>query len=111
MEILRFDIWMVDLGDGLGSEQRGRTPCVVIQNNIGNRHSNTTVVIPMTSRDSGFHKTHVLIENTLHKPSYVMCEQIRVVDKSRFIKKIGFIKENDKKRIESVAKVQLGMVY
>lgn len=108
-DIHRGDIWMVNLGNGEGSEQRGVKPCLVIQNNMGNRFSPTTVIIPITSKDKGFHKTHVLIENVLNLPSYVLCEQIRVIAKSRMSHRIAHLSKKHMDVIDAVTRMQLGM--
>lgn len=50
MEIQRGDIYYADLRPVIGSEQGGVRPVVVIQNNIGNRHSPTVIVASITSR-------------------------------------------------------------
>lgn len=60
----------------------GNRPWVVVQNNMGNIHSPTTIVVPMTSRKpKRFLPTHVLINwDVLKKPSIILCEQVRTVD-------------------------------
>lgn len=83
LNVRRGQIWNVDLGWGEGSEQRGLKPCLVVQNDVGNEHSSTTIVIPITSRKKGFDKTHIVLKDELPKKSYILCEQIRVVDKRR----------------------------
>ena len=82
----RGEIYYADLGDALGSEQGGIRPVLIIQNNTGNIHSNTTVIVPITSKTKPKLPTHVDIQ--LDEPSIIMCEQIRVIDKKRFREKI-----------------------
>ena len=93
MEIRRGDIFYADLGVGIGSEQEGIRPMVVIQNNIGNRHSPTIICAAITSKISKARlPTHVLIQAKtcgLREDSVIMLEQIRTINKTRILEKIG----------------------
>lgn len=82
LTIKRQGIYEVELGATKGSEQGGTRPCLIISNNKGNRYSPTVVGIPITSHKKDFDITHVTID-CLKKESYVLCEQIRNIDKSR----------------------------
>lgn len=83
----RGDIYYADLGEGIGSEQAGYRPVVIIQNNTGNRFSPTVIVASITSRTATKAKlpTHVYIDETsgLGQPSIVLLEQLRTIDKRR----------------------------
>ena len=46
----RGDIYYADLGEGIGSEQRGYRPVIIVSNDIGNKHSPTVIAVPLTSR-------------------------------------------------------------
>ncbi len=87
MSVHRGEVWLVNLGNGCGSEQRGVRPCVIVQNDIGNKQSPNTIICPLTSKNKGYSATHFEINN-LGIPSYILCEQIRVVSKKRLIKYI-----------------------
>lgn len=73
----RGDIYWVDFGTGEGNEYCGIRPAVIIQNNIGNKHSNTLIVAPLTAtmkkRDMA---THCIIDNNkfLNENSMVLLE-------------------------------------
>ena len=82
--ILRGDVILVDFGERVGSEQSGIRPAVVVQNNMGNKFSPVITVIPMTTVKSKFDKTHVSVEFN-NNTSYILCEQITTIDKSRVI--------------------------
>lgn len=86
--ILRGDIYLVDLGEGKGSEQNGVRPCLIVQNNVGNKHSTNTIVCPITSRTNGYTATHMRIDCLIHT-SYVLFEQVRVVSKERLLRKLA----------------------
>ena len=89
---LRGDMYYADLGRGVGSEQEGYRPVVIIQNNTGNRHSPTVIVAAISSKVGVKPKlpTHYFInaENGLDLPSIVLMEQLRTLDKRRLAKYI-----------------------
>lgn len=90
---LRGDMYYADLGRGVGSEQKGYRPVVIIQNNKGNKHSPTVIVAAISSKVGIKPKlpTHYFInaECGLERPSIVLMEQIRTLDKQRLTKYIG----------------------
>lgn len=93
--IKRGDIWLADFGSStIGSEQSGVRPVVIVQNDKGNAHAPTTLVCPLTSRNKKDLPTHVRIgtENGIAYPSVCICEQSRVIDKSRLLKYVRKIK-------------------
>ncbi len=87
---LRGDMYYADLGRGIGSEQEGYRPVVIIQNNKGNKHSPTVIVAAISSKVGVKPKlpTHYFIdvECGLERPSIVLMEQIRTLDKRRLTK-------------------------
>lgn len=100
--IKRGDIILCDLGAGKGSEQYGIRPCVVVQNDLGNRFSPTLIVAPTTSKLEKIKlPTHVKIEqcDSLDKNSVVLCEQLRTIDKVRISGICGKVSSEDLKRI------------
>lgn len=93
-----FDIFYADLSDVVKSEQGGKRPVIIIQNDIGNKYSPTVILLPITSEiKKGALSTHCMIhkskENGLCVDSMVLAEQIRVIDKSRLQGKIGSLKD------------------
>ena len=100
MDIRRYDIVQADLGQVVGSEQGGIRPVLIIQNDIGNIHSCTTIVIPLSSRLKSLRQpTHTLIKKSadtgLKTDSILLGEQIRVISNQRIIKKIGTVTDNN----------------
>lgn len=94
--ILKNDIVKVDLSGAIGSEQGKVRYAVVVQNNMGNTHSTTTIIIPLTHVIKGLHiPTHALIkkskENGLKVDSMLLGEQVRVISEKRIIEKVGRI--------------------
>jgi mRNA interferase MazF len=83
--IKRGDVYFADLHEPFGSEQGGRRPVLVIQNDVGNKHSPTIIVAPLTSQAKKFLPTHVpvTVEDGLKVDSTILLEQVRVLDKGR----------------------------
>ena len=114
MDIRRYDIIQVDLGEPIGSEQGGIRPAVVVQNNTGNTYSSTTIVLPLTKEIKKLYQpTHTLIrknyKNGLKYDSMVEGEQIRVVSHQRILRKCGRITdESEKKEIRRVYNASFG---
>jgi len=100
--IKRGDIYYADLNPVVGSEQGGTRPVLVIQNNVGNKHSPTVMIVPLTSSNKAYLPTHVRISRTggLVSDSTALCEQVRTIDKSRLDGHIGRI---DSDTLETVS--------
>lgn len=92
-EVLRGEIYLVKLDDEtFGSEQGKTRPCLIIQNDVGNKYSPTTIVALITSQ---FKSNHLPTHKNLYgcgliKPSVVEFEQIRTIDKRRLVHYIGY---------------------
>lgn len=109
----RGDIYLVDLGKHFGSEQGGCRPVLLIQNNVGNYYGPTLIVAPITSRynkkaNQPTHFALVGVEN-LTSPSMVLAEQILTIDKSRVIKYLGKVSEEQMQNIDKAIMVSLGL--
>ena len=103
MEIKRGDIFLADLGESIGSVQRGERPVLVVQNNKGNKYSPTVTVIPITTK---IHKskefpTHTILENIggLDEKSASMAEQITTIGREKLMRYIGSLPESFMKNV------------
>lgn len=105
--MLRGEVWTVDLGNTIGSEQNGFRPCVIVQNNIGNEKSVTTIILPITKQNKHYAATHVKVE--LKESSIVLGEQIRVVDKSRLKNYITTLTYKQMLQIDEKLKLTLSL--
>ena len=89
----RGEIYFADLDPHYGSEQGGKRPVIVIQNNTGNKFAPTVIVAAVTSKVSKKpnQPTHVLIEKNpaFSRPSVVLREQIFTIDKERIQRLLG----------------------
>lgn|SRR3989338_2330572 len=112
-EIKRGDIVLVDLDPSKGSEQGGKRPALIIQNDIGNELSPTTIVAPITTRIySRQFPTNVEIDRTnssIKEKSTILLNQIRSIDKSRIIKNFGKISEKKMKEVDEALMNSLGL--
>ncbi len=102
--ILRGDLFYADLSPVIGSEQGGVRPVVIIQNDIGNKFSPTTIVAAITSvKNKSSMPTHVNVGKDvggLPKDSVILLEQIRTIDKRRLREKIGRMTDSKMKEID-----------
>jgi mRNA interferase MazF len=111
--ILRGDVFFADLDPVVGSEQGGRRPVLVIQNNTGNRHSPTVIVAAITSRAKPYLPTHLPINGipSLKPKSVVLLEQLRTIDKSRLGNYVGSVTLTALRLIDASLAVSLGMKH
>jgi mRNA interferase MazF len=114
-KILRGDIFYADLTPGVGSEQNGYRPVLIISNNTGNRHSRTIIAAVITGRTAGKSKlpTHCRIkaQQRLGRDSYVLLEQIRTLDKARLREYIGTLGGDAMRTINKALAVSVGLKY
>jgi mRNA interferase MazF len=111
MQSKRGELYYATLDPVIGSEQGGKRPVLILQNDIGNKHSPTVVVAAITSRlGKAKLPTHVnLSSEKLSKDSIVLLEQIRTIDKSRLVEYIGEVTIDEMERIEHALLVSIGM--
>jgi mRNA interferase MazF len=115
MDVHRGDIVYVDLGEGdetRGSEIYKKRPAVVIQNDIGNEESATTIIAPATSGHTGYpFQVNVAAESSdFEQDSVVMLDQIRTVDiEARVLEVLGSLDEQTMTHIDRAIQVSLGL--
>ncbi len=111
VQIKRGDIFYADLSPIVGSEQGGIRPVLIIQNDMGNRHSPTVICAAITSKmNKAKLPTHVEVEAKryqLVKNSVVLLEQIRTIDKQRLKDFICHVDQNLMDEIEKALKISL----
>ncbi len=111
--IRRGDIFYANLNPVLGSEQGGLRPVLIIQNDIGNMYSPTTIIAAITSRIKRAKlPTHIAIAASryqLEKDSVILLEQLRTIDKQRLKEKIAHLDENTMEKVEGALQISLGL--
>lgn len=111
MRIYKGDIYYADLSPVIGSEQGGLRPVLVIQNDIGNYYSETTIVAAITSRrGKKMLPTHVpLTSYGLEQNSVVLLEQVRTIDRRRIREYIDHLPIADMMRVDCAVAISLGL--
>ncbi len=99
MKILRYEVYLVRLNPTVGSEIQKTRPCIIISPNEMNILK-TVIIAPLTSK--GFDFVFRPKINFQGKEGLVLLDQIRTVDKSRLVKKIGVIEEEKAKEIADI---------
>ena len=110
--ISRGDIYYSYLGENFGHEQGGVRPVLIIQNNLGNLHSPTVIVAPITSRIKNTTlPTHVYISERakLDKNSVILLEQIRTIDKSRLKEYLCRLQSDEMESVNKAISISLGV--
>ena len=99
----RGDIYYADLRPVIGSEQGGIRPVLIIQNDVGNRHSPTVICAAITSRlNKANLPTHILLDTNeceIVKDSVILLEQLRTIDKKRLKDKVCHLDEDIMKKV------------
>ena len=109
--IRRGDIYYADLSPVVGSEQGGIRPVLVIQNNVGNRHSPTVICAAITSKMNKA-KLHTHIESStrdykIGKNSVILLEQIRTIDKQRLKEYVCHIDGGMMRKVDQAIRISL----
>jgi mRNA interferase MazF len=107
----RGEIWLVNWNPARGSEQAGKRPALVIQNDIGNDHASTTIVAAL-STTIRIYPMNVLIEppqGGLTKPSIIKTGQILTVSKDRLEKKLGLIEHKKMVEVDRALRLSLAL--
>ena len=113
MQIRRGDIFYADLSPVVGSEQGGIRPVLIIQNDIGNKHSPTVICAAITSKmNKAKLPTHVEIDARkcqIVKNSVILLEQVRTIDKQRLKEKICHIDDELQQRVNDALLISLAL--
>lgn len=112
-KVKRGDVFFADLDPVLGSEQGGVRPVLVVQNDVGNQHSPTTIVAAITGQMCKAKlPTHVDLagrENGLSKNSVVLVEQVRTIDKQRLKERICSLDRLLMEQVDQALQISLGL--
>ena len=113
MSVKRGEIYYADLSPVVGSEQGGIRPVLIVQNDVGNRHSPTVIAAAITSqRDKSRLPTHIEVSADtcgLSKDSVVLLEQIRTIDKKRLKDRIGELDNTSMNRVNTALSISFGL--
>ena len=111
-QIKKGQIYWADLSPVIGSEQGGLRPVLIIQNDVGNKYSPTTIIAIITTRNTKAKLPTQYWLNTscgLPQKSMIECEQIRTIDKKRLKDYIGEISQYDQMIIDQKIRISLAV--
>ena len=105
--IVKGAIFYADLDPIIGSEQKGIRPVVIIQNELGNKHSPTVLVAPISTKKDKILPTHILVKqfDKIRHDSIVLLEQIRVLDKIRLKGYLGLLDKETMEQVNEAIKI------
>ncbi len=113
MSVKRGEIYYADLSPVVGSEQGGIRPVLIVQNDIGNKHSPTVIAAAITSKkEKSALPTHISVQAAscgLAKDSVVLLEQVRTLDKRRLKERMGELDESAMAQVNSALSTSLGL--
>jgi len=98
--VKRFDVFLVALDPTIGAEIKKSRPCLVVSPNEMNRHIRTIIVAPMTTRGAPY-PTRVSTKFK-GKQGQIVLDQLRTVDKTRLVRKLGTITRPTQEQVLSV---------
>ena len=112
-EVKRGEVFYADLSPVVGSEQGGVRPVLIVQNDVGNRHSPTVIAAAITSKqDKTNPPTHIGIKagtGGLTRDSVVLLEQVRTLDKRRLRERAGQIDPDVQRRVDEALEISFGL--
>jgi mRNA interferase MazF len=107
----RGEIWWVNLDATIGSETGKRRPCLILQNDLGNKSSTTTIVAPLMPGRKSFPfvvNIDPSIQNGLDSERNINLSQLRVVSFQRISKQLGVLENTYWAEIEKAVNIELG---
>jgi len=100
MEITQYRVYLINLDPTLGHEIQKTRPCLVISPNEMNRHLQTVMIAPMTTKSHDY-PTRVPL-TFAHKRGWIVLDQIRTVDRRRLVKDLGRIESRTVSKVKAV---------
>lgn len=115
--VKRGEVYLCDFWVPLGCEQGGKRPAIIVQNDIGNHYSPTTIVVPCTTALKHYQPTHISIEqadtkfyySNLQENNTVLAEQITTIDKSRLLQFFGEMSDEFMDKLQDSIDISLGL--
>ena len=113
MSVRRGEIYYADLSPVVGSEQGGVRPVLIVQNDVGNRHSPTVIAAAITSqKEKAKLPTHIELSVEgcgLARDSVVLLEQIRTIDKKRLKERMGELDNGSMDKVDTALSISFGL--
>ena len=110
MTVVRGEVYTCDLSMGVGSEQGGYRPVVIVSSDMGNKRSPNVIVVPLSTTKKQVLGTHVMLSaGELIEGTRALCEGVRAISKGRLEHYVCKLSEDEMNGIESSMKFALGM--
>ena len=110
----RGEIYLVNFDPTIGAEIKKIRPAVIIQNDVSNQYSPITIIAAITSRiNEPPYPTEVILDKEqsgLHKRSAILLNQVRSVDRSRLLKRIGRVAPDTMEQVDAALMISLALV-
>ena len=110
----RGEVYLVNFDPTVGREIRKTRPAVVIQNDVSNKHSEVIIVSAISSANSSDpYPNEVFVkkgEGGLDCDSFILLNQIRTIDKTRLLKKLGVLRSQTTEHVDRAIEISLGLV-
>ena len=109
----RGSVYLVNLDPTIGSEIKKTRPAVIIQNDVGNQYSPTTIIAPITSGEEAMYPIEVEVkkpEGGLKNNSIILLNQVRTVDKQRLVKRLGVLRPETLQKVDRAIALSMGLV-
>jgi mRNA interferase MazF len=102
MKAVQYEVFIINLDPTVGREIQKTRPCVVVSPDEMNRHLQTVVIVPVSSQSKPYPtRVKVMLDG---KENWAAVDQIRTIDMSRLIKRIGFLSKDEITGVKSVIK-------
>jgi len=105
MVIKQYEVYLIDLDPTKGHEIQKTRPCLIISPNEMNKTIGTVIIAPMTTKSHNY-PTRVEL-NFQNKQGWIVLDQLRTVDKTRLIKKLGIIDDSSVIKTKQILKEML----
>ncbi len=114
MIIKHGEIWLANLNPTRGSEQAGERPVLIFQNNLINQFTTTLLTIPLTTnlRRAALPSCVKILkgEGKIKNDSVALCHQLRVLDKTRLLQKLGNLSPQTLSKVEDCLLFTMGII-
>ena len=103
MVVEKKEIWLTILEPTIGSEINKTRPCIIVSPDVANKYKDSVIIVPLTSTKRNFPSR--VDYNFKNKEGQIVVDQIRAIDKSRLVKKIGIIDDHTSNKVYEIIKL------
>lgn len=108
MDVMRGDVWLINPARGVGSKMQKPLPAIIVQNDVGNKYSPMTIIVPISSSKTESVRPYEVLFN-LKTPSKALCNHIGAIDKRRLIKRMARLDAATMDAVNDAIKIALDL--